>query len=43
MAVPSTFSGESSRLTEVPMILKSFGSFSGTFCGAGNFAAASTN
>ncbi len=42
-AVPSTFSGESRRLAAVPISLKSFGSLSGTFCGAGSFAAASTS
>ena len=40
-AVPSTFSGESRRLTGVPTILKFFGSLSLMSCGTGSLAAAS--
>jgi len=36
-AVPSIFSGESMRFADVPTSPKSFGSLSGTFCGAGSF------
>ena len=38
-ARPVVFSTESRRLSDFPMILKSFGSFSATFSGTGSVAA----
>ena len=39
-ALPLTLSGVSSRLTDLPISLKSLSALSLGFCGAGNFAAA---
>ena len=42
-ALPLTLAGVSSRRVRLPTMRKSFGSFSGGFCGTGSFAAAAAS